>query len=274
MIAKLAAAVALLAASAHAVHADPLLPVPAQPRNDFDRAAQTAERVPHIEDLVWALVAPCDTGDDLRQRQCRHARDARLAEYTGKTLHVGVESSGLVGGDKLGRANECIRCDGVEIDGKRYYVTMTKPNPPPQPINQYTFAEFLVTIPAHPRWSAGGATGIALDVGNWVQIDASPVIPNRGASPDPPDELSSDEITAAMATVVDATHRCYDKFAVAGTAILHISIKPDGSVGHSAFTGGLAGTPTAACVEQAIGKLTLRASPSGRSFDYPLKIGP
>lgn len=41
-----------------------------------------------IGGLVWALTATCDEGDDLSQRQCKAARDGRLAEVKGATLLV------------------------------------------------------------------------------------------------------------------------------------------------------------------------------------------
>ena len=58
----------------------------------FEAKAQGAERVKRIENVVWALTATCDKGDDTEQRQCRRVRDTRAGELAGATLLVDADA--------------------------------------------------------------------------------------------------------------------------------------------------------------------------------------
>lgn len=68
-----ATALLVLGLVARAAHAD-----------DF----ATAKPVAHADDIVWAVTAKCDTGDDTEQRQCRAVRDAAQKRYAGQVLLV------------------------------------------------------------------------------------------------------------------------------------------------------------------------------------------
>jgi hypothetical protein len=50
-----------------------------------------AQPVANIDDIVWAVTAKCDAGDDTEQRQCRAVRDAAQKRYAGQTLLVDAD---------------------------------------------------------------------------------------------------------------------------------------------------------------------------------------
>ena len=50
-----------------------------------------AQPAAHVDDIVWAVTAKCDAGDDTEQRQCRAVRDAAQKRYGGQTLLVEIE---------------------------------------------------------------------------------------------------------------------------------------------------------------------------------------
>ncbi|MEO6774667.1 MAG: hypothetical protein ABI467_16955 [Kofleriaceae bacterium] len=165
----------------------------------FEAKAQTAQRLHRVEGLVWALTAACDAGDDVQQRQCRRVRDARAKELAGGTWIVEADADSFDVGpwnaQKQSLAlslDACVRCTGVEIDGKTWFVTGVVPGASPhfeagrlRPgallDNGRAFAaradaerwsravakvrvEFVVKLAARPRWTESGNNGIALDV--------------------------------------------------------------------------------------------------------------
>jgi hypothetical protein len=163
----------------------------------FDGKAGGAQRIRRIENVVWALTAPCDKGDDTQQRQCRHVRDVRAAELAGATLYIDGELDAFdVGGWDAAKKSApfslsgCIRCAGVDVDGKTYYLVAT--GAPPTwdggklraakiHDNAKTFADeaaakawaktvanvrvqLLVKIPAKPKWQVQDKAGLAFDI--------------------------------------------------------------------------------------------------------------
>jgi hypothetical protein len=181
--------VAALVATTSAVRAD----------DTFEARAANAIRIQRIDDLVWALTATCEIGNDVQQRQCRRVRDTRVAELAGATL--------LVEGDReafsVGTWNPqkksvplamraCIRCSGVELDGKTWFVVTNTDGVSPRfeggklrvgqlhdnarPLPDDATAkklaqtaatakvELLVKVPAKARWNADGRLGVALDL--------------------------------------------------------------------------------------------------------------
>jgi hypothetical protein len=70
-----------------------------------------------------------------------------------------------------------------------------------------------------------------------------------------------------MQRVRPAVQACHDRYRVAGTASVRLSLGGDGSVRSASVRGALAGTPTAACVEQAV-----RGARFPRFRDAPLTI--
>ncbi|MDQ3368260.1 MAG: hypothetical protein M3680_22780 [Myxococcota bacterium] len=110
----------LLAASAPA-HAD-----------SFEARADGAVRVKRLDDVVWALTATCDAGDDVVQRQCRLLRDRRAAHLGAATLLVKGNGEAL----ELGAwspqrkslpmtVTSCIRCAGIEVAGTTWRLVGT-----------------------------------------------------------------------------------------------------------------------------------------------------
>lgn len=106
-----------------------LLAPAAAAADSFEAQAEQAIRVRHIEDVVWALTARCDRGDDVQNRQCRQLRDRAEAAFAGATLLVDGEPGALrVGAWSAAKKSVplalagCIRCAGVEVDGQRWYV--------------------------------------------------------------------------------------------------------------------------------------------------------
>src|ERR1700690_1961988 len=60
--------------------------------DSFETKAAGAVRIHRIENVVWAFTAPCDTGDEVQQRQCRQVRDARASELLHATLLVDADA--------------------------------------------------------------------------------------------------------------------------------------------------------------------------------------
>lgn len=94
----------------------------------FDRRLETTPIV-RSEDLVWALAATCDRGDDGQQRQCRQLRDRAAARYAGEAMVIAGDAAGFsIGGWNAARRSTalvldaCIACDGIELTAKRYAI--------------------------------------------------------------------------------------------------------------------------------------------------------
>ncbi|HEY5923430.1 MAG TPA: hypothetical protein VIV11_17240 [Kofleriaceae bacterium] len=112
---------------------------PAFAEDTFEARATGAQRVGRIESLVWALTAACDNGDDTHQRQCRRVRDARAAELTGPTLLLDADNDAFDVGAWSAQKKSvpvtlsaCIRCAGVDIDGKTFFIVTDKDLNPPK----------------------------------------------------------------------------------------------------------------------------------------------
>jgi hypothetical protein len=176
-----------------------LVAAPALAEDTFEGKATGALRLNRIEGLVWAFTAPCDKGDDTQQRQCRRVRDTRAAELAGVTLLVDADKDAFDVGEWSAakksmplRLSSCIRCSGVEIDGKTYFVIADKDLTAPKfeggkfttaamadGIKQFNdeapakaFArsvgnarvQLLVRVPTKPQTTIDGKAVIALDL--------------------------------------------------------------------------------------------------------------
>lgn len=105
----------------------------------FEAKAAGAQRVSRLDDLVWALTATCDQGDDTQNRQCKKLRDGRLAEVANATLIVDADKDAFTVGAWSPQKksvplalDSCIRCKGIEVEGKTWFVVGTKDgNPAP-----------------------------------------------------------------------------------------------------------------------------------------------
>ncbi|MDX2089932.1 MAG: hypothetical protein SFX73_18900 [Kofleriaceae bacterium] len=188
---KLGLGIALvMLASSAVVHADA--------GDTFERKATGAVKVKDLDDVVWALTATCDKGDELQQRQCRLIRDARVKQLTGATLLVDGDANafelGVWNGAKRSVAvtlTACIRCDGVQLDGRTWYLTgsparqdgakitaaplfdTARQFPDEARAKKYlevmkgARTQFVVRIPEKRRWLVGGKDGLLFEVLAW-----------------------------------------------------------------------------------------------------------
>jgi hypothetical protein len=163
----------------------------------FETKSAGAQRIRRLENLVWALTASCEAGDDTQKRQCKHVRDVRAAELTKATLLIDADSDAFdVGAFSAAKKSvpvvlsSCIRCGGVDLDGKTWYVVGAgtapafdggKLKPPKLYDNARAFADeataqawakavsnvrvqMIVKIPAKPKWQVDGKNGLALEI--------------------------------------------------------------------------------------------------------------
>ncbi len=197
----------------------------------FEAKAGSAQRVHRIENLVWALTAPCDQGDDTEQRQCRIVRDRRAAELAGQTLLVEADKDAFAFGAFDAQKKSaplalagCVRCSGVEIDGKTWYVvaggpkldgagvlgaplgTTTRTFPDAAAAKAFATkvanarVQLLVKVPAKAKWAEAGKQGVSLDVVGWRVIapcDGSIVVANPPSQAVEPDKKACAPIASA-----------------------------------------------------------------------------
>lgn len=161
----------------------------------FEAQASAAQRVRHVDDVVWALTATCAQGAEIHRRQCRLLRDARAQALAGATLLVEPEPGTLrVGPWSPARRSvtltlsSCIRCSGVTIDGRTWHLTGAVPRSEagalaPQPLydSARVFSseaaaaawrasistarvQLVVKVPDKRRWQVEGKDGLLLDV--------------------------------------------------------------------------------------------------------------
>jgi hypothetical protein len=182
----------------------------------FEAKAQTAIPLHRVESLVWALTSICDAGDDVQQRQCRRVRDARSKELAAGTWLVVADADAFdVGAWNSSKKalpislDACIRCAGVEVDGKTWYVTGGAGQRGAKlHENARTFAdeatatmwgravakvkvEMVVKLAAKSRWSEAGKNGIALDVVAYrvfTPCDGTVILSSPPSSPVEPDK--------------------------------------------------------------------------------------
>jgi len=198
-----------------------LLPSLAHADDTFEAKATGARAVVHVDDIVWALTAPCNTGDDAQNRQCKTLRDRTAKEHAGKTMLVQADGFALdLGAWDPARKSiavtltSCIRCEGVGVEGKTWFITggaakieggKVRGAPLYDTARQFATAEtaaawlkavknhtveLVVKVPAKPRWTVGGKDGIQLDVlayrvvtpCNGTVVIANP--PSQNAAPD------------------------------------------------------------------------------------------
>ncbi|MBS1120702.1 MAG: hypothetical protein H6Q90_2930 [Deltaproteobacteria bacterium] len=205
--------IALVCALAPAAHAE----------DTFEARADGAIRFRRLDDLVWAVTTPCDQGDDVAQRQCRQIRDRKVKSIAGATLIVDGDSDAF----ELGRWNAakksvsvtlaaCVRCGGVEVDGRTWHVmgTGTAPRFEGGKLrvgmlhdNARAFSDeasaiawiksvkshkvqLLVKVPDKRRFQVAGKDGIQLEITGWRVInpcDGSIVIASPASQSVAPD---------------------------------------------------------------------------------------
>jgi hypothetical protein len=185
----------------------------------FETKAAGAQRIKRLEDLVWPLTAACDGGSDTQQRQCRKVRDTRAAELASATLIVDADKDSFTVGawNKATKSapialSACIRCSGLELDGKTWVITGTAAATPKFEGGRVTaklydngrpflddktaqaFAamaknarvQLLVKVPAKPKLVVDGKNVLALDVTGYrvyMPCDGSIVVANPASGP-------------------------------------------------------------------------------------------
>lgn len=163
--------------------------------DSFESVAAGARRVAHLDDVVWALTAACDQGDDVAQRQCRQIRDARASTLVGAKVILAARRSALTLGawspatKSLPVAlSACIDCTGVVVEGRTWHLTGKPARVEGDRVttellidNARTFGteaaakawlgaldaariEMVVTIPEKRRVMVGGKDGLQLDL--------------------------------------------------------------------------------------------------------------
>ena len=275
--------------------------------DDFDNA----QRVRRIENVVWALTATCDQGDDTAHRQCKHVRDTRAQELSGATLLVDGDADAFdiapYDAKKKSIAlslSSCIRCTGVDLEGKSYVVTGGSKK---QYDNARAFSDeatakawlkavgspkvqLLVKVPAK---AVEGKTVMLDIVGYRVYSPCDGTIiaasPQSGPMPadkkacKPVEAVASDApkvealtpalISEAMKPVVEAAQKCFEKNGVAGTAKLKITVAGDGTVARYEQQGDFANTATGSCIDKAMDKARFPASQKPKTtVSFPIKL--
>jgi len=192
--------------------------------DSFEAKAQGAIRITRTDDLVWALTAACDKGDDVQQRQCRTTRDQKAKQVTGTTLLLDGDGQAF----DIGKWNAakksipvlltaCVRCGGVDVDGTPWFVMGAgtprwdggKLRAGTLYDNARGFADeraattwatamrnakfqLVVKVPAEEKrkFAVAGKSGLALDVVAWRVInpcDGAIVISSVPSAPVEPD---------------------------------------------------------------------------------------
>jgi hypothetical protein len=188
----------------------------------FESRAAGAVRVSHLDDVVWALTAPCTAGDDTEQRQCRRLRDTRAAQLRAATMIIDADRESFTIGAYSPQKKSapltlsaCIDCNGVTVDGQTWYVIGAKEgNAAPKfkgaklevgLLNESsrTFVDegaakrfaagaktakvqLIVKVPPKATWTDAGKQGLALDVLGYrvySPCDGSVVFSNPKAGP-------------------------------------------------------------------------------------------
>ncbi len=294
----------------------------------FETKAGSALRIHRIENVVWALTAACDKGDDTEQRQCRKVRDTRVAELSGTTLLLDADNDAFdVGAWNAAKKSvpitlsACIRCAGVELEGKTWFLTGAGPKfdggklktallyDNAKAFNDEDSAkafakqvaaakvQFVVKIPAKPKWTVEGKPGLSFDVVGYrvfdpcdgsivgasppsgpVEADKKTCAPAAAAPAEAPKDtrpkleaLTTAMIQDAMAPVVEASGKCFEQYGVAGRAKLKLTIAGDGTVAKYEQQGDFANTPTGACIDAAAKNVTFpRSRKAKTTISYPL----
>ena len=161
--------------------------------------------------------------------------------------------------------------------------------------------QFVVRVPAQPKWKAGGKQGLAFEILGYRVVspchgeviaakpESPPIAPDPkactgGAAPaDPapeggrpeklPDALTGAMIKQAMRPVLDAANACSDRYKIRGSAKVVMTISNEGTVVEQKLEGELVGTPMATCIETAVGKATFPRTQRARTkVGFPIVV--
>jgi hypothetical protein len=163
----------------------------------FDDIAAKATRVSRLDDVVWAFTGACERGDEIHKRQCRLVRDQRAKELGGATLLVEGDRAAL----DIAKWNPqrrslavaltaCIRCEGIEVEGKKWFVVGSGAQPrfeggklrvaalhgstrlfdDEAKATAWTSSlanarvQYVVRVPSQPVWTQAGKRGVSLEI--------------------------------------------------------------------------------------------------------------
>jgi hypothetical protein len=269
--------------------------------DSFETRAQGAQRVRRIENVVWALTATCDKGNDTENRQCRRVRDTRAAELANATLLVDGDADAfdMTAFDAKKKSISmtlapCIRCGGVEVEGKTYIVNggtaklydNAKAFSDDAAAKAWTKSignarvQMLVKVPAKAVDGPGAKT-VKLDIVGYrvyAPCDGAIVAANPPSGPAEADkkacravaaepaqgpaveQLTAAVVAEAMKPAVDAAQKCFEKYGVAGKAKLKLTVASDGTIARYEQQGDFASTPTGACIDKALEKARFPAN--------------
>ena len=274
----------------------------------FEAKAAAAKPLRHVDDLVWALTATCDKGDDTQNRQCRTLRDRRAADLAGATLLVEADADALDIGEWSPAKKSvsvtltgCVRCKGVTLDGKKYVITGGK--------TLYDTArqfqtgevaaawikavshrkiELLVKVPTKARSTQGGVETLTLDIQGYrvtTPCNGTVVIANPPAQNTPPDKaacaaggaavvaLTADHVAESMQAPMSVIKACAKKEKAKGKGKLELTIADDGTLAAYEQTGDFVGTPMGACIDSAMKGVTFPRSAKPRTkIGYPISL--
>jgi hypothetical protein len=276
-----------------------LAPSLAHADDTFEAKATGARKLAHVDDIVWALTAPCDQGDDSQQRQCRALRDRSARELAGQTLLVDADNSALdLGAWDAARKSvsvalsSCIRCEGVTSEGKTWYITGGAPKleggklrGPPLYDTARQFAtpetaaawlkavqhhkiELVVKVPAKPRWSFNGKDGVGLDVIAYrvlTPCNGTVVIANPASQNAAPDKAAC---AAGAAAVVALTSELIEESMQAPMSVIKACAKREKAAGKGKLELTIADDGTIAAYEQ-VGDFV--GQPIGACIDKAMK---
>ena len=199
-------------AAARLAHAD----------DTFESKAAGATRIHRVENVVWALTAPCDQGDDTEQRQCRIVRDKRAAELATMTFVIDADRDAFDAGawnaqkkSSTLSVSACIRCSGIDLEGKTWFVVggTAAPRFEGGKMRPTTLAETARAFPdaatadafakraadarvqmvvkAPKKWAEGGKQGLAFEILAYRVVspcDGSVILSNPQSGPAEPDK--------------------------------------------------------------------------------------
>jgi hypothetical protein len=96
--------------------------------------------------------------------------------------------------------------------------------------------------------------GAVLEEGDEDELGIGEALRGDGGKAKTPTktELTSKEIRAGLGAINGKAKACYDKYGIAGTVKVRLTIDPSGNVSKASASGDFAGTPTGDCVAAAV----------------------
>lgn len=158
--------------------------------------------------------------------------------------------------------------------------------------------QLVVKVPEKVRWQAAGREGLGLEIlayRVYAPCEGTVVVANPPSGPieadkkacakqatatsgddfeldGEPGDLTTAQVVNAMTPVVAAGRACFERYKIAGTAKLDVTIAADGSVAGYAQRGDHANTPTGRCLDTAMKRVTFPKSSKRVKLVYPITL--